>query len=216
MDLCRTRRPPRPSTLRPGCGRSWAGSPSRAPTLSSRSVGGRSPILQGSSRPPGCAGSGSSTSRRRSWPWWTRRSGERLASTPPRARTSSAPSMSRWACSAISTCCRHCPKSTSPRGWPRSSRPDSSPTPGSWNSCTRIPARPGASVRPPSNSSSAPLPSRPQWSRPTCARRGCARFSTTDIPSGTPSSSTRHTPCGTGRRWPWAWCSPPNWRTARG
>ena len=53
-----------------------------------------------SSPRPGCAGCAGSPCRRPCWAWWTRRSAARPASTPPRARTSSAPSTRPPGCCA--------------------------------------------------------------------------------------------------------------------
>ena len=58
------------------------------------------PTWPASSPRPGCAASGSCTCRRRCSAWSTRPSAARPASTPPRARTSSAPSTRRPACCA--------------------------------------------------------------------------------------------------------------------
>ena len=113
---------------RPGSGASWASWPSPARMPWSRSAAAPSPTSPASSRPPGCAGWRWCTCRRPCWRWSTRPSGARPASTPPRARTSSAPSTSRPGCSATSTCSRPCPGPTSWPGWPRWSRPGSSPT----------------------------------------------------------------------------------------
>ena len=76
---------------------------SPAATPSSRSAGERPPTWAASSRRPGCAACASCTCRPPCWAWSTRRWAARPASTPAPARTSSAPSTSRPACSATST-----------------------------------------------------------------------------------------------------------------
>ena len=91
-------------------GRSWASWRSPAPTPSSPSGVARSPTSPASSPRRGCAASGSCRCRRRCSRWSTRPSAARRGSTPPRARTSSAPSTSRPGCCATSTSWRPCPR----------------------------------------------------------------------------------------------------------
>ena len=64
-----------------------------------RSAAARPPTSAASWPRPGCAACASCTCPRRCSPWWTRRSAARPASTPRRARTSSARSTSRPGCS---------------------------------------------------------------------------------------------------------------------
>ena len=101
---------------------------SRGATRSSASVGERSPTSRASSGRRGCEVSRSFRSRPPCSAWSTRRSAARRASTPPRARTSSAPSIHRLVCSATPTCWRPCPRPTSSADWRRSSSAASSPT----------------------------------------------------------------------------------------
>ena len=94
----------------------------------------------------------------------------RPASTPVRARTSSAPSTSPPACCATSTCWRRCPPPSWSAGWARWSSAASSPIPRSspWSRRTRLPP----STRPPTcwpSWSSARSGSRPR-SSPTDLR----------------------------------------------
>ena len=91
----RTARRPRPRRSRRSCGRCSGRPASPAPTPSSASAAERPPTWPASWPPPGCAASRWCTCPPRCWPWSTRPSAARPASTPPRARTSSAPSTSR-------------------------------------------------------------------------------------------------------------------------
>ena len=70
---------------------------------------------------------------------------------------------------------------------------------------------PGRTARTPASWSSGRSPSRPAWSRPTCANPGCGRRSTTGTRSATLSRSWSGTPSGTATRSRSAWCSPPRW-----
>ena len=102
--------------------------------------GGAVTDLAGFVAATGCAGSRSCRCRRPCSAWSTRPSAARPASTPPRARTSSARSTRPRACSATSTRCDDAAaqRAASPAS-PRSSRPASSPTRRSSTSSRRDP-----------------------------------------------------------------------------
>ena len=101
---CRTARRPRRVDVAAGL---WSLLGRRAFTRSRRrrrrSAAARRPTWPASSPPPGCAACRSCTCRRRCSAWSTPRSAARPGSTPPRARTWSAPSTRRPACCATST-----------------------------------------------------------------------------------------------------------------
>ena len=104
-------------------------------------------------------------------------------------------------------------RTNSSPGWPRWSRPASSPT---RRSCELVEEDPDGAVDPTSDRAgrTGPAGDRGQGrggARPTCASRTCGRSSTTATPSAMRSRSASGTAGGTAPPSRSVWCSPPSW-----
>ena len=186
-----TAKRPRPPRSPASCGECADRPRSAAATSWWGSAAAPRPTWPASWPPPGCAASTCCRFPPRSPRWWTQPWAARPGSTPPRARTSSAPSTRRSPSWPTWTCSRASARMMSPPASPRWSRADSSPMSGSSRSSRRT-RRPCSTCPPmPSGrSSNARSGSRPRWSPRTSPSRATARSSMTATRSPTPSSAT--------------------------
>ena len=152
-------------------GRRWARPASPAPTPSSASAGEPPPTWPGSSPRPGCAACGSCRCRPRCSAWSTPRSAARPASTPPRARTWSAPSTRRPACCATWPRWRRCRAADLVSGPGRGGQGRLHRRPARSSTCSRPTRRPRRTRR---SHALRELVERAVRSRPTWSPRTCA------------------------------------------
>ena len=183
----------------PSAGRCSGRPASPAPTPSSGVGGGAVTDLAGFVAATWLRGVGWCRCPPRCWPWSTPRSAARPASTPPRARTWSAPSTRPRGVlcdlATLETLPPQRPRGRAGRGGQvRVHRRPGDPRPGRGRP-EAAPTRDACCA----SSSSGPSRSRPTWWRATCGSRRCARSSTTGTPSGTRSSASSATSGGTAR-----------------